>query len=143
MRTAWTTALPRLEPLGGFPALLAALTRTTFRAVFTNGSLASLTSTLASLFCYLPHDAIVPGVSANGDLTDLVHVSPRPAAVAPWWMESIVASAACRWKRRMIRALGLRAQGGAIIGRWSRMRRAPMNWRAGLRRISPSSPISW
>jgi hypothetical protein len=67
-----------LEPLGGLLALLGALYEDDVRAVFTHGSLASFTSTLASPFCYLPHDAIVPGVLQTGDLTDLAAtLSPR------------------------------------------------------------------
>ena len=68
-----------LEPLGGLLALLGALYEDDVRAVFTHGSLASLTSTLASPFCYLPHDAIVPGVLQSGDLADLAAaLAPRP-----------------------------------------------------------------
>jgi hypothetical protein len=68
-----------LEPLGGLLAMLGALYEDDVRAAFTHGGLASLTSTLASPFCYLPHDAIVPGVLQTGDLTDLAAtLSPRP-----------------------------------------------------------------
>lgn len=68
-----------LEPLGGMLALLGALYEDDVRAVFAHGSLASFTSTLSSPFCYLPHDAIVPGMLRSGDLTDLAAtLSPRP-----------------------------------------------------------------
>jgi hypothetical protein len=68
-----------LEPLGGMLALLGALYEDDVRAVFAHGSLANFTSTLTSPFCYLPHDAIVPGMLQSGDLTDVAAtLSPRP-----------------------------------------------------------------
>ena len=68
-----------LEPLGGLLALLGALYEDDVRAVYAHGGLASYASAFATPFCYVPHDAIVPGVLTAGDLPDLSAVlAPRP-----------------------------------------------------------------
>jgi cephalosporin-C deacetylase-like acetyl esterase len=65
------------EPLGGLLALLGALYEEEVRAVSIRGGLVSYLSLLQSPFCYVPHDALVPGVFEAGDLCDLA------AAAAP------------------------------------------------------------
>jgi dienelactone hydrolase len=65
------------EPLGGLLALLGALYEEEVHAVSAHGSLVGYLSVLQSPFCYVPHDALVPGVFAAGDLCDLA------AAAAP------------------------------------------------------------
>jgi dienelactone hydrolase len=67
------------EPLGGLLALLGALYEDGVRAVYVRGSLASYDSLLHSPFCYVPHDALVPGAVAAGDLGDVAAaLAPRP-----------------------------------------------------------------
>jgi cephalosporin-C deacetylase-like acetyl esterase len=65
------------EPLGGVLALLGALFEEDVRVVSVRGGLVGYFSLLQSPFCYVPHDALVPGVFAAGDLCDLA------AAAAP------------------------------------------------------------
>ena len=62
---------PPLEPLGGWLALLTALLEEDVSVVYAHRGLADVQSVLASPFCYLPHDALVPGMLAHGDLPDL------------------------------------------------------------------------
>jgi cephalosporin-C deacetylase-like acetyl esterase len=56
------------EPLGGLLALLVNLYELDIQAVLARGTLAGFGSVLQSPFCYLPHDVIVPGAIAIGDL---------------------------------------------------------------------------
>jgi cephalosporin-C deacetylase-like acetyl esterase len=65
------------EPLGGLLALFAALFEDDVRAVHVRGGLASYDALLHSPFCYVPHDALVPGALTTGDLSDVA------AALAP------------------------------------------------------------
>ncbi|MFT5525760.1 MAG: hypothetical protein ACI9HK_003730, partial [Pirellulaceae bacterium] len=65
------------EPLGGLLALLAALFDEEIEAVYVHGGLTGFHHVLASPFCYLPHDVVVPGVLTTGDLCDVA------AAIAP------------------------------------------------------------
>jgi hypothetical protein len=65
------------EPLGGLLALLGALFDDDIRAVYARGGLASFRSLLDSPFCYVPHDAVIPGALTAGDLCDVA------AALAP------------------------------------------------------------
>jgi hypothetical protein len=56
------------EPLGGLLTLLTAFLEEDIRAVYIRGGLASYQSALAGPYVYLPHDVIVPGAIACGDL---------------------------------------------------------------------------
>ena len=70
---------PLSEPLGGLLALLTAVYETDVQAVYIRGGLTSFESVLQSQFCYLPHDVVIPGVLAAGDLCDLAGaLAPRP-----------------------------------------------------------------
>jgi hypothetical protein len=71
---------PKLaEPLGGLLALFAALYEDDVRAVYLHGGLTSYASTLQSPFCYVPHDAVIPGAVSAGDLDDVAAaLAPRP-----------------------------------------------------------------
>jgi hypothetical protein len=67
------------EPLGGLLALLGVLFEEDVRAVSVQGGLVGYLSLLQSPFCYVPHDALVPGVFAAGDLCDVAAaIAPRP-----------------------------------------------------------------
>src|SRR5207248_4318176 len=53
------------------------------RAVSIHGGLVSYHSLLLSPFCYVPHDAVVPGALTAGDLSDVAAaLSPRPLRLA-------------------------------------------------------------
>jgi cephalosporin-C deacetylase-like acetyl esterase len=71
---------PKLaEPLGGLLALFGALYEEDARAVYIHGGLTGYGSLLHSPFCYIPHDAIIPGALTEGDLCDVAAVlAPRP-----------------------------------------------------------------
>ncbi len=67
------------EPLGGLLALLGGIYEDDVRVVYANGGLASYTTALSSPFCYLPHDAVVPGALTAGDVSDIAAaLAPRP-----------------------------------------------------------------
>lgn len=67
------------EPLGGLLALLVALYEDDVVAVHARGGLVSYESLLASPFLYVPHDVLVPGVLAAGDVSDVTAaLAPRP-----------------------------------------------------------------
>ena len=71
--------IPHAEPLGGLLALLGALYEDNVRGVVVRGGLVGYDSLLASPFCYVPHDALVPGAIAMGDVVEvLAAVAPRP-----------------------------------------------------------------
>jgi hypothetical protein len=66
------------EPLGGLLAEIGGLTMRV-RAVAVRGGLVDFRSLLDSPFCYVPHDAIIPGALLAGDLPFAVAAfSPRP-----------------------------------------------------------------
>ena len=69
--------VPHAEPLGAHLALLGALYEDTVCRVRLRGGLVSFASMLDEPFCYVPHDATVPGASTAGDLADVI------AALAP------------------------------------------------------------
>jgi hypothetical protein len=67
------------EPLGELLALFAALYEPEVKAVYARGGLSSYESLLHSSFCYVPHDAVVPGALTVGDLGDVAALlAPRP-----------------------------------------------------------------
>lgn len=67
------------EPLGGTLVLLAALFDEKIEAVYVHGGLTGFHDVLASPFCYLPHDVVIPGVLTTGDLCDVAAaIAPRP-----------------------------------------------------------------
>ena len=65
------------EPLGGLLALFGALFEPEVKAVLARGLFADFQSLLANVFCYVPHDVVVPGALTAGDLSDVA------AALAP------------------------------------------------------------
>ena len=72
-------AIPHAEPLGGLAAVFAALYDDGVRAILIGQGLASYESLLESPFCYVPHDAVVPGALTVGDIDDLIAaIAPRP-----------------------------------------------------------------
>ena len=68
---------PQSEPLGGLLALFGALYEDSVHSVVARRTLAGYQSVLHDRFCYIPHDAIVPGALTAGDLCDVA------AALAP------------------------------------------------------------
>jgi dienelactone hydrolase len=69
----------QFEPLGGLLALFGALYEDDVRAVAARGMIAGYQSILRDRFCYVPHDAIVPGALTAGDLCDVASaLAPRP-----------------------------------------------------------------
>jgi hypothetical protein len=66
-----------VRPLGGLLALFGALFEDNVRAVLVRRGLIGFEAVLHAHFCYLPHDAIVPGALTAGDLCDVA------AALAP------------------------------------------------------------
>ena len=71
------------EPLGGLLALFGALFEDNIRAVATGpGMIAGYASVLRDLFCYVPHDIVVPGALTAGDLPDMAAaLAPRPLRI--------------------------------------------------------------
>lgn len=74
------------EPLGGLLTMLATLFEDDVRAAYIHGGLSDYHSALDLPVAYLPHDAVVPGVLAYGDICDLT------AALAPraLWLDRMV-----------------------------------------------------
>lgn len=71
------------EPLGGLLALLGGLFDERICAIHAQGGLVSYNSVLKSSFCYLPHDAVIPGALTVGDLPDLAAaLAPRPLSLS-------------------------------------------------------------
>lgn len=67
------------EPLGGLLALLGGLYESPVCAVYASGGLTGFRSVLDSPFVYIPHDCVIPGMLAAGDLADLAAaLAPRP-----------------------------------------------------------------
>jgi hypothetical protein len=63
-------------PLGGLVTLLAALFEDDIRAVYIRRGLVRYATALDSPAIYLPHDVIVPGATAAGDLTAFLAALP-------------------------------------------------------------------
>lgn len=67
------------EPMGGLAALLTALYDDDIAAVYVHQGLLSYEAVLASPLVYVPHDAVVPGALAAGDLAGVAAaLAPRP-----------------------------------------------------------------
>lgn len=67
------------EPLGGLLALFGALYEEGVCAAVARGTLAGYQSLLCDRFCYVPHDAVVPGALTAGDLCDVAaSLAPHP-----------------------------------------------------------------
>jgi dienelactone hydrolase len=76
-------SLPHAEPLGGLVVLLTALFEDEIQAVSARGGLAEFQSLLESPFILVPHDVIIPGAIAVGDLGDVAAaLAPRPLQLA-------------------------------------------------------------
>jgi dienelactone hydrolase len=84
--------LPHSEPLGGLLALFGALYEDGIAAVAARGTLAGYLSVLKDVYCYVPHDAIVPGALTAGDLCDVA----AALAPAPLRIEGLVDGRNCR-----------------------------------------------
>jgi hypothetical protein len=74
------------EPVGGMLALLTGLFEDDVAAIYFHRGLADYQSALGSPFCYLRHDAVIPGMLAKCDVSDLV----RGLAPTPIWMSEPV-----------------------------------------------------
>jgi dienelactone hydrolase len=80
------------EPLGGLLALFGALYDGGIAAVAARGTLAGYLSVMDDPYCYVPHDAIVPGALTAGDLCDVAAaLAPRPLR-----LEGLVDGRNCR-----------------------------------------------
>jgi dienelactone hydrolase len=84
--------LAHSEPLGGLLALFGALFEEGVAAVAARGTLASYLSVLENAYCYVPHDAIVPGALTAGDLCD----AAAALAPCPLRLEGLVDGRNCR-----------------------------------------------
>ena len=71
------TAPHQAEPSGGLLALFATLFESDIHALAISGMLVSYHSILDHVYCYLPHDVIIPGALQAGDLCDIA------SAIAP------------------------------------------------------------
>jgi dienelactone hydrolase len=67
------------EPLGEMLALFGALYEPEVKGIYARGGLVGYQSLLRSYFCYVPHDAVLPGALTAGDLSDMAAMlAPRP-----------------------------------------------------------------
>lgn len=66
------------EPLGGIVALLAGLYEDKLAGVVARGGFVQYRLLLESPFIHIPHDALVPGAAATGDLPLVMHHSGCP-----------------------------------------------------------------
>jgi hypothetical protein len=79
LQTPGPRAVHQAEPLGPMLALLAALYEDRVRSVAVRRGLASYLSVLEDRFCYVPLDAIVPGMLEAGDIPQIIaSLAPRP-----------------------------------------------------------------
>jgi dienelactone hydrolase len=89
------------EPLGGLLALFGALFEDDVFAVSARGMLTGYASLLDDVFCYVPHDAVVPGALTAGDLCDVAAaLAPRPLR-----MEGLVDGRNCAAPEKAVNAL--------------------------------------
>ncbi len=66
------------EPLGGLAALFGAFFEPEVAVVYIRGGLSGYRSLLDSPFCFVPYDALIPGILTAGDLPDVAAaLSPR------------------------------------------------------------------
>ncbi|MCZ6636263.1 MAG: acetylxylan esterase [bacterium] len=73
------TAPTTSEPLGGLLALLGGLFEDNIDAILVRNTLAGFQSLFDDCYCYIPHDATVPGALNAGDLCDIAAtLVPRP-----------------------------------------------------------------
>jgi hypothetical protein len=71
------------EPLGALLALFGALFEDGVRGVYARGGLTGYDALLHSPFCYVPHDAVVPGALTAGDLgAVMAALAPSPLRLA-------------------------------------------------------------
>jgi hypothetical protein len=98
------------EPLGGLLALFGGLYLDEIRIVVARGMIAGYQSVLGDRFCYIPHDVIVPGGLAAGDLREVAGAfAPRALR-----LEGLVDGRNClvsmpeieRWFESTLRAYG-------------------------------------
>lgn len=67
------------EPLGGLLAILCALFRNDIQAVVASGLFTDFASFFENIFCYVPHDIVVPNAIEAGDINDITTTfSPMP-----------------------------------------------------------------
>lgn len=67
------------EPLGGFLALFCALFEPDIKAIVARGMITGYQSLLDHVYCYIPHDAVIPGALTAGDLCHIAAaLSPMP-----------------------------------------------------------------
>jgi cephalosporin-C deacetylase-like acetyl esterase len=87
------------EPLGGLLALFGALYEEGIAAVAAWGTLAGYLAVLGDTYCYVPHDAIVPGALTAGDLCDVA----AALAPCPLRLEGLVDGCNCRLPEAEVR----------------------------------------
>ncbi|MDP6039991.1 MAG: acetylxylan esterase [Candidatus Latescibacteria bacterium] len=79
------------EPLGGLLALFGALFEKDIKAIVARGLFAEFKSVLNNTYCYLPHDAVIPGAVTTGDLCDIT----TALAPCPLRMENLIDGRNC------------------------------------------------
>lgn len=71
------------EPAGGLLALFATLFETDIQALALSGMITNYESLLDNIYCYLPHDVILPNALQAGDLPDITSAfAPKPLILA-------------------------------------------------------------
>ncbi len=104
------------QPVGGLLAIFAALFEDDVRAILVRRGMLSFDCILDLPFVYVPHDIIVPGVLAAGDLSDIAAaLAPRPLR-----FEGPLGGATAR--------SGKPRCAGSCSLRWRRIPRRPIDW---------------